>query len=102
MNSLQQQVKAQKDLQIQVEQTIAKAVKTALPEIVKKQVEETMQPLMQKQTELLDLQIRQNLIPRIEAHIGKLQNSSSVATVGPVGASQQIIGTVHGSTNLSD
>ena len=48
MNSLQQQVKAQKDLQCQVEQTIAKAVKTALPEIVKKQVEETVQPLMQK------------------------------------------------------
>ena len=42
MNSLQQQVKAQKDLQIQVEQTIAKAVKTALPEIIKKQVEETV------------------------------------------------------------
>ena len=48
MNSLQQQVKAQKDLQCQVEQTIAKAVKMALPEIVKKQVEETVQPLMQK------------------------------------------------------
>ena len=46
MNSLQQQVKAQKDLQIQVEQTVTKAVKQALPEIVKKQVEETVAPLI--------------------------------------------------------
>ena len=46
MNSLNQQVKAQKELQVQVEQTITKAVKTALPEIVKKQVEETVAPLM--------------------------------------------------------
>ena len=48
MNSLQQQVKAQKDLQIQVEQTVTKAVKQALPEIVKKQVEDTVAPLIQK------------------------------------------------------
>jgi len=41
-----------------VEQTISKAIKTALPELIKKQVEETVQPLMQKQSELLDQQIR--------------------------------------------
>ena len=35
MNSLQQQVKSQKDLQIQVEQTVTRAVKAALPELVK-------------------------------------------------------------------
>ena len=65
-------MKAQKDLQIQVEQTISKAVKTALPEIVKKQVEDTVAPLMQKQTELFDQQIRTTLIPRIEAQLQRL------------------------------
>ena len=47
-------MKAQKDLQIQVEQTVTKAVKQALPEIVKKQVEETVTPLIQKQVDVLD------------------------------------------------
>jgi hypothetical protein len=36
MNSLQQQVKSQKDLQIAIEQTVTKAVKQAMPEMVKK------------------------------------------------------------------
>lgn len=49
LNSLQQQVKSQKDLQIAVEQTVSKAVKQALPEMVKKQVEETIAPLLLKQ-----------------------------------------------------
>ena len=48
MNSLQQQVKAQKDLTIQIEQTVTRAVKTALPEIVKKQVEDSIEPIMEK------------------------------------------------------
>lgn len=82
MNSLQQQVKAQKDLQIQVEQTISKAVKTALPDIVKKQVEETVAPLMQKQTELLDQQLRTTLIPRIETHLQRLNSGGANVATG--------------------
>lgn len=70
-------MKAQKDLQIQVEQTIAKAIKTALPEIVKKQVEDTVQPLMQKQLEVFDLQLKQTLLPKIEAHLAKMQQAQS-------------------------
>ena len=96
MNSLQQQVKAQKDLQIQVEQTISKAIKTALPELIKKQVEETVQPLMQKQSELLDQQIRQTLIPRIEQHLTKL-GSSGVANSG-----QSVMPAMTGVAQLTD
>ncbi len=54
LNSLQQQVKSQKDLQIAIEQTVAKAVKQAMPDMIKKQVEDTVAPLLQKQQEMLE------------------------------------------------
>jgi len=41
-------------LQIQVEQSVTRAVKSALPEMVKKQVEETITPILQHQQEIID------------------------------------------------
>lgn len=46
LNQLHQQVQSQKDIQVQVEATITKAIRTALPELVKKQVEETLPPIL--------------------------------------------------------
>ena len=41
-------------------------MKTALPEIVKKQVEETVDPLMKKYVEVIDGQLKAAVIPKIE------------------------------------
>lgn len=60
-----------------VEQTVTKAVKQALPEMVKKQVEDTVAPLLVKQQELMEAQLRQSLVPKIEQHILKLQQKQT-------------------------
>lgn len=52
---------------MQVETTITKAIRTALPELVKKQVEETVPPILQTQAEQLNQSVRQVLIPKLEA-----------------------------------
>jgi uncharacterized membrane-anchored protein YjiN (DUF445 family) len=52
---------------VQVETTITKAIRTALPELVKKQVEETVPPILQTQAEQLNQSVRQVLIPKLEA-----------------------------------
>jgi hypothetical protein len=43
-----------------------------MPEMIKKQVEETVTPLLQRQQELLEQQLKQSLLPKIEQHILKL------------------------------
>ena len=47
--------------------TITKAIRTALPELVKKQVEETLPPILQNQAESLDRSVRSVLIPKLES-----------------------------------
>lgn len=72
MNSLVQQVRAQKELQVTTEQIITKAVKQALPDIVRKQVEDTVAPMLARQMEILDTQVNQSLIPKIESSMAKI------------------------------